>query len=111
MKGRQRMWWVIVGSVVCTAMLVIVVLNFIPPEKKLTRQLVHTHGIAHPQFKRELSTLLGPNILTGNRIENLHNGHEIFPAMLAAIATATRSITFETYIYWSGDIGRAFAPG
>ena len=103
------MGWVIAGSVVCTAMLVIVVLNFVPPEKKLARQLVHTQGVAHPQFKRELSTLLGPNILPGNRIVNLHNGREIFPAMLAAIKTAARSITFETYIYWSGDIGRAFA--
>ena len=109
MKGRKAMGWVIAGSVICTAMLVIVVLNFVPPEKKLTRQLVHDHGIAHPQFKRELSSLLGPTILHGNRIENLHNGREIFPAMLSAIATATRSITFETYIYWSGDIGRTFA--
>jgi cardiolipin synthase len=29
--------------------------------------------------------------------------------MLAAIRGATQSVTFETYIYWSGDIGRAFA--
>ena len=29
--------------------------------------------------------------------------------MLAAIRSASISITFETYIYWSGDIGRAFA--
>jgi cardiolipin synthase len=29
--------------------------------------------------------------------------------MLAAIRSAKVSITFETYIYWSGDIGRAFA--
>src|SRR4029079_2012692 len=33
----------------------------------------------------------------------------IFPAMLDAIRSATRTITFETYIYWSGDIGRQFA--
>jgi cardiolipin synthase len=29
--------------------------------------------------------------------------------MLAAIRSATRTITFETYIYWSGEIGREFA--
>ena len=29
--------------------------------------------------------------------------------MLAAIAAARRTITFETYIYWSGDIGKRFA--
>jgi cardiolipin synthase len=29
--------------------------------------------------------------------------------MLGAIAAATRSITFETYIYWSGKVGNEFA--
>jgi cardiolipin synthase len=36
----------------------------------------------------------------------LQNGAEIFPAMLAAIRSAQHSVTFETYIYWSGEIGR-----
>jgi cardiolipin synthase len=39
----------------------------------------------------------------------LLNGDEIFPAMLDAIRGAKRTITFETYIYWSGRIGDAFA--
>jgi cardiolipin synthase A/B len=39
----------------------------------------------------------------------LVNGDQIFPAMLQAIRSARRSVTFETYIYWSGDIGREFA--
>jgi cardiolipin synthase len=29
--------------------------------------------------------------------------------MLAAIRDARRTITFETYIYWSGEIGKSFA--
>jgi cardiolipin synthase len=37
------------------------------------------------------------------------NGDEIFPSMLSAIRSAERSITFESYIYWSGSIGRDFA--
>jgi cardiolipin synthase len=53
--------------------------------------------------------MLGPPITGGNRFEALHNGDRIFPPMLAAIRGAKQSITFETYIYWSGDIGRAFA--
>jgi len=36
----------------------------------------------------------------------LHNGNEIFPAMLQAIRSAQTSITFETHIYWSGEIGK-----
>ena len=45
----------------------------------------------------------------GNRFQELRNGDEIFPSMLAAIRGARKSITFETYIYWSGDIGKNFA--
>ena len=37
------------------------------------------------------------------------NGNRIFPAMLEAIRAAKRSITFETFIYWTGKIGREFA--
>jgi glycine/D-amino acid oxidase-like deaminating enzyme len=39
----------------------------------------------------------------------LQNGAEIFPAMLAAIRSARHSVTFETYIYWSGTIGKEIA--
>jgi len=52
--------------------------------------------------------MLGPPIVGGNRVANFENGVEIFPAMLAAIQGAQKSIDFETYIYWSGDIGRSF---
>lgn len=45
----------------------------------------------------------------GNRYRVLRNGDEIFPAMLDAIRRARKTINFESYIYWSGDIGRAFA--
>jgi cardiolipin synthase len=69
----------------------------------------HRFGIADPQFRREMSVLLGPSIVGGNRIIALQNGAEIFPAMLEAIRAARTSITFETYIYWSGDIGREFS--
>ncbi|HEY6893289.1 MAG TPA: cardiolipin synthase, partial [Rhodanobacteraceae bacterium] len=47
--------------------------------------------------------------LGGNRIETLKNGDAIFPAMLAAIRSAKHNIDFETYVYWSGQIGRDFA--
>ncbi|MES2605337.1 MAG: phospholipase D-like domain-containing protein, partial [Pseudomonadota bacterium] len=44
-----------------------------------------------------------------NRVRALLNGNEIFPPMLAAIRGAQKTITFETYIYWAGAIGREFA--
>ncbi len=87
---------------------VVIALNFTSGEKRVQRELEHRYAIDDPQFLRELGTLLGPPIVSGNRVVNFENGSEIFPAMLAAIQSAKKSIDFETYIYWSGDIGRAF---
>lgn len=78
-------------------------------EKKLEEQITREYALHDTQYQRALGVMLGPPITEGNRFEALHNGDRIFPSMLAAIRGAQRSISFETYIYWSGDIGRAFA--
>jgi len=77
--------------------------------KGLTRKVRHLFRVSDPQFHREMSVMLGPSITSGNRVTALHNGDEIFPAMLEAIRGASVSITFETYVYWSGETGREFA--
>jgi cardiolipin synthase A/B len=56
-----------------------------------------------------MGSLLESNLLGGNRIDIYNNGDEIFPPMLEAIASARRTITFETFASWSADIGRRFA--
>ncbi len=78
-------------------------------ETQVERRIERVHALSDAAFARELGVLLGPPFLDGNRVTTLLNGDQIFPAMLAAIRSASVSITFETYIYWSGDIGRAFA--
>lgn len=65
--------------------------------------------VDEPTFERAMAHLLGPPLVGGNRIDCLLNGDEIFPAMLSALRRAERTITFETYIYWSGKIGGEFA--
>jgi cardiolipin synthase len=96
-------------TLITTLLVVVLVLNLHTPEKEIRHQVKHYHGILDPQFRREMGALLGPAIIPGNTIEPLHNGDEIFPQMLASIAAAKRTITFETYIYWSGDVGTRFA--
>jgi cardiolipin synthase len=66
------------------------------------------YSIQDPQFTRTLNSLLGP-LLPGNSVTTLQNGDEIFPAMLDAIRSARKTITFETFIYWSGAPGKQFA--
>jgi cardiolipin synthase len=87
----------------------IVALNFTSGEKKVRQELAHHYDVADAQFLRSMGVLLGPALVDGNRVDTLLNGDEIFPAMLRAIRSASKTITFETYIYWSGDIGREFA--
>lgn len=101
--------WTIALTVVTTLVVVLVVINLHTPEKEIRHQVDHCHDIADPRFRREMGALLGPSIVGGNSIQALQNGDEIFPSMLAAISGAQHSVTFETYIYWSGDVGTQFA--
>nr|WP_295942989.1 phospholipase D-like domain-containing protein [uncultured Acidovorax sp.] len=96
-------------TALATGALVLLALNFTAGEKKVQQQLPRLYSTAHPQFERALGSLLGPGIVGGNAVTELINGDQIFPPMLAAIKSAQKSVTFETYIYWSGDIGKQFA--
>jgi cardiolipin synthase len=98
----------VVGALIAVVVTV-VAMNFVTGEKEIQRSLEHRYAVDDPQFVRELGILLGPAIVPGNRIENLENGAEIFPAMLAAVKGAKQTISFETYIYWSGEVGKQFA--
>ena len=100
----------VVVLITCIATLVagLLVLNFSPGEKKIDTQLTRQYDTDDPQFRRSLGVLLGPPIVEGNKAEVLLNGDRIFPAMLEAIRSAQKSISFETYIYWEGTIGHEF---
>jgi cardiolipin synthase len=67
------------------------------------------YSVDDPQFLRSMGHLVGPGILASNRVTVLINGDQIFPAMLEAIRGAKKTITLETYIYWSGTVGEQFA--
>ena len=102
------MIWTIALTALVTLFLVVISMNFATPEKKLERRIQHKYPTADPQFLREMGVMLGPAIVPGNKITPLDNGDQIFPAMLEAIRGARQTITFETYIYWSGEIGDDF---
>jgi len=108
-SGIPPMTSIVLATAVVLALVAIVVANVKTAEKRIERRIPHRHPLADPQFRREMSVMLGPGIAPDNRIDDLQNGREIFPAMLEAIESAHRTITFETYIYWSGDIGARFS--
>jgi cardiolipin synthase len=82
--------------------------NLTTPGPPAVPHIGHTYAVDDSQFVRVMGNLLGPPMVPGNRVVTLLNGDEVFPAMLAAIRSARRSIDFETYIYWSGTVGREF---
>ncbi|HTN24744.1 MAG TPA: phospholipase D-like domain-containing protein [Solirubrobacteraceae bacterium] len=60
-------------------------------------------------FLRATEAITMAPITHGNAIELFINGDEIFPAMLATMAAAQRSLNFLSYLYWSGEIGSTIA--
>jgi len=108
-KGKLRTALIIFFTVAVTIFATLLFINLRAGEKQIHVEIEHQFSVDDPQFLRSIGQLLGPPVLGGNRVTALHNGVEIFPAMLAAISAAQETITFETYIYWSGDIGRKFA--
>ncbi len=102
-------WLVILITALLTYAASVVARWFMPREKKIEHRIKPLYGVADESFTRTLGSLLPPTLLDGNRITPLYNGDQIFPAMLDAIASAEKTITFETFIYWSGSIGLRFA--
>jgi len=96
-------------AVAVTVIAGLVALNLRTGEKEIEHQIARLYATSDPQFERAMGVLLGPPIVGSNRFDVLVNGDEIFPSMLAAIWSARSTISFESYIYWSGAVGKAFA--
>ncbi len=107
MRGKRKMW---IAIITVLAIAALVTWMLLPSSgRSLNYTVDHRYAATDPQFVREMSVVLGPTVLEGNSVTALNNGDEIFPSMLEAIRSARKTITFETYIYWSGEIGNEFA--
>ena len=92
-----------------TLVIILVIANLSSGEKKIEHKIERLYASDDPQFLRSMGLLLGPPVISGNRFEMLLNGERIFPSMLEGIRAARKTITFETFIYWSGEIGEQIA--
>ncbi|WP_249222768.1 phospholipase D-like domain-containing protein [Noviherbaspirillum sp. L7-7A] len=100
---------VAIASILATVLVTLLVVNFSSGEKQIKQEISRLYAVSDPQFQRSMGVMLGPQIVDGNKVEALLNGDQIFPSMLKAIRGAKKTINFETYIYWSEEIGREFA--
>ena len=76
--------------------------------KQARHEIAPLYSASSPEFRQSAGSLLGPNFVSGNSIETLVNGDQIFPAMLQGIRSAKHSIDFETYVFWDSEIARQF---
>jgi cardiolipin synthase len=110
-KRFSRKTLIVAVAIACivTLAIALVAVNASSGEKKIQQRIEHLYGTEDPEFLHVMGVMLGPPVVGGNRYRVLVNGDQIFPAMLAAIRAARQTIDFETYIYWSGAIGKDFA--
>src|SRR3569832_917176 len=66
------------------------------------------YGITDSAFTNSISGLLRSRVVGGNKIDVLNNGVEYFPAMLSAITIAQKTISFENFIWRSGEVSERF---
>ena len=91
--GNTQMMLTILITVVVTCCATILILNVRAGEKQIRYHVAHRFAVEDPQFLRSMGQLLGPAILSGNEVQALHNGDQIFPAMLDAIRAAQKSMS------------------
>ncbi len=65
--------------------------------------------VTDPAFAETLQAHLGAPVAGGNRVDLLLNGDAIFPAKLAAIRAAHRSINYAEYFWAEGTVAQQLA--
>ena len=111
-KTNAKWWelelaeWLAVGLAFCGIVAVFCV--FFIRRHVLEYHLEHTFACSDPAFFGSALALADPAPLAGNKIDLLENGDDYFPAMLAAIRGAEKTVNFEAYIVYSDASGRAF---
>jgi cardiolipin synthase len=93
----MRVAWIVcaLGTAACTTL---------PP--RLGRPMA---AVGEPVSRRIAQAYAGTPIVEGNLVTILLNGDQLFPAMLAAIRGARRTITYAQYYWDRGPIGRELA--
>jgi cardiolipin synthase len=66
-------------------------------------------SLGEPSFFPTLEAYAGAPIVGGNRVELLLNGEQIFPAHLAAIRSAKRTISYAQYYFEEGPVASEIA--
>ena len=108
MRSRAKKIAGLLAAACGGVLLALLVANLGIGDKQIDTGINPLHQTSDPQFVRTMGVLLGPDLISGNAVQELINGDQIFSSMLLAMRSARRSITLETYIFFSGSIAREF---
>jgi cardiolipin synthase len=111
MKASARSQLIRLGATaVVSSLLTLFIKNFISGEKKIKRRIRRRYDIADGQFERSMSQLLGPPILSGNRIiaAGERRGDLSGDARRDRTARRRRSVSKRSSI-WSGKTAEQFS--
>lgn len=87
----------------------VLLINAIPTPKRLTQGLEVNYSVESGEFQRSLQAFSQFGITTGNSIQQLTDGEEIYAAKLAAIDAAEYSVTFEVYEFYGEEAAKPMA--
>jgi cardiolipin synthase len=90
---------IVLTTLFVTAFVLWIGANLATTEKRLLYRPRRLYTSGDADFRRALGILLGPPLVAGNKVTQLVNGAQIYPAMLNAIRTAQTNITFETFVF------------
>lgn len=96
-------------AAIFAATLAVIIANLVMIQRDINYQIEDLPTLQSAQFSRQLAGMVNLQFSSGNQVHLLLNGRDAFPRMFGAVQRAERSVTFENYVYWSGDIGRQFA--
>ncbi len=78
-------------------------------QSRIRHPITTDYAVGDAGFTRIVSQLLSAPLVGGNKVTALQNGEEIFPAMLASIRSARRTVTFESFLWARGAVVDQFA--
>jgi cardiolipin synthase len=94
--------------IVLAVIAVVVTFLLMIAQDQETLQVRSAVAAEDPRSPAYIAALVGADLSRGNGYEVLTNGDQIFPSMLEAIENARRRISFETYVYETGEVGNRF---
>jgi len=95
--------WLLAAALVCLEF------STLRAVDKIIRTPIEVDYTVHdPAFHQSISQHLHAPLVPGNQVQELVNGVQFFPAMLEAIRSATNTITFENFIWRSGQVSSQF---